>query len=86
MDEMDEMIKDVLQETIANWIAVTIRRANTTDDPSEQKALRLREALMFEEQEAIMTSSTPEWMRKSIYDKIDRLYTKELKEWINQKS
>ena len=75
------MLKDVLRETIAKLKGIMLINMDKAT-PTEKEVLLERFHLLQKEENALRDPSTPQIIKQSIYDKIDRLYCHEYRQWI----
>jgi hypothetical protein len=78
---MNEMQIDVLRETISDLKGLILLEAHK----SKNEELMDRFRLLQSEEDTLRDPTTPESIKRSIYDKIKRLYCKEFRQWIESK-
>ena len=78
---MNEMQIDVLRETISDLKGLILLEAHN----SKNEELMDRFRLLQSEEDTLRDPTTPESIKRSIYDKIKRLYCKEFRQWIESK-
>ena len=78
---MNEMQIDVLRETISDLKGLILLEAHK----SKNEELMDRFRLLQSEEDTLIDPTTPESIKRSIYDKIKRLYCKEFRQWIESK-